>query len=59
MASKNDVAQQIASLLPDLAPLLPPKRRLWQSERERMNVFDAAALAIVATTFDFGVRRTA
>jgi len=58
-ASKNELADRIASILPDLAPLLPPKRKLWQSERECMNVFDAAGLAIAATTFHRADRRAA
>jgi Holliday junction resolvasome RuvABC endonuclease subunit len=58
-ATKNEVAEKIVGLLPELAPLLPPKRRLWESELERMNVFDAAAFALAAMASRSNARRAA
>lgn len=45
-ATKHEAAARIAELFPELGTLLPPERKPWQSEDERMNVFDAVALAI-------------
>ncbi len=47
-ATKHQIATRLGELLPELLPLLPPRRRPWEAERERMNVFDAAGLALVA-----------
>jgi len=30
----------------ELAPRLPPKRKVWKSEDPRMDIFDAAGLAV-------------
>jgi|SRR5690348_15036174 hypothetical protein len=43
-------AQFIASHIPVFQPLLPPPRKIWNSEDARMSIFDAAALAL--TFFD-------
>lgn len=43
--NKDAVARILAAQFPELAPLLPPPRKPWKSEDERMAVFDAAALA--------------
>jgi hypothetical protein len=43
-------AQFIASHIPVFRPLLPPPRKIWNSEDARMSIFDAAAL--VLTFFD-------
>ncbi len=49
-AGTNDNKQQIASRIteqfPELLSILPPKRKLWQSEDYRMSIFDAAAVGI-------------
>ena len=46
--TKHEVAEMIAMQFPDeLASRLPPKRKLWQSEDSRMDIFDAMALAVV------------
>lgn len=47
-ATIYDVATCLAEAFPELTPLVPPKRRPWQSEAERMKVFQALGLAIVA-----------
>src|ERR1035437_1478353 len=46
-ATKYEVARTIAKLFPELAATLPPPRKPWQSEDERMNVYDALSLAVV------------
>ena len=44
-ATNHDVATQLTALFPELASLLPQKRKFYDSEDERMNVFRAVALA--------------
>ena len=45
--TKHEVAEMIAKHFPnELASRLPPKRRPWTSEDGRMDLFDAAALAV-------------
>lgn len=44
--TKEEIATVIARELPDLAPKLPPKRKPWKSEDERLSIFDAASLAL-------------
>lgn len=45
--TKHELAQHLASLFPaELGFYLPPKRRLYNSEHPRMDVFDAAELAV-------------
>ena len=45
-ATKHEAAIRIVELFPELGMLLPPKRKPWMSEDERMNVFDAVGLAV-------------
>lgn len=45
-ATKYSIAKRLARYFPELAPDLPSPRKLWQSEDERMAVFDALALAV-------------
>lgn len=52
--TKHQVAIEIAKQFPELAPHLPQPRKPWMSEDERMNIFDAAAIAV---TF-FSLRRS-
>lgn len=47
-ATKQEIALAIARLFPELEVLTPRPRRPWTSEDDRMNVFDAVALALVA-----------
>jgi hypothetical protein len=44
--SKDTIAAAIATQLPALRPMLPPKRRIWESEHHSMAIFEAAALAL-------------
>lgn len=44
--NKHDVAAAIAALHPELAPRLPKRRRLWESERHVMAIFAAAGFAL-------------
>ena len=45
-SNKHQIATEIARRLPELLPWLPPPRKIWQSEDERFNIFDAASLAL-------------
>lgn len=45
-SNKHEIASALAERFPELAPKLPPKRKLWQSEDYRMTIFDAAALGV-------------
>lgn len=45
--NKDEAARLIAEWLPVLAPRVPPKRKIWMSEDQRINIFDAASLALV------------
>lgn len=46
--TKHDVAVAIAAVFPELTSRLPSKRKLWESEKEQMNVFDALSFALTA-----------
>jgi hypothetical protein len=48
--TKREIAEAIVREFPELEPRLPPIRKIWMSEDARMNIFDAAALAM--TFFD-------
>ncbi len=43
--TKHQIATTIAELLPELALQLPPFRKPWMPEDERMSIFDAASFA--------------
>jgi hypothetical protein len=45
-ATKYSIAQDLARLFPELQPKLPPRRKAWTSQDERMAIFDALALAV-------------
>jgi hypothetical protein len=46
--TNHDLAKRIAEIFPEeVASRLPPKRRLWESESARMDIFVALALAIM------------
>jgi Holliday junction resolvasome RuvABC endonuclease subunit len=52
--TKHEMAEMLAQKYPvELAAKLPPKRRAWENEDRRMDIFDAMAMAVV-----FGVDRT-
>jgi hypothetical protein len=44
--TKHAIALRIAEYFPELRVRLPRIRKPWMSEDERMNIFDAAALAL-------------
>lgn len=46
--TKHEIAVAIAAVFPEMAPRLPRRRRLWDSESEQMNVFDALSFALTA-----------
>lgn len=49
LGTKHDIAEIIAKRFPEeLADRLPPKRKLWNSEDCRMDIFDAVALALAS-----------
>lgn len=46
--TKHEMAEMLAKNYPiELAAKLPPKRRLWENEDGRMDMFDAVGLAVV------------
>ena len=46
--TKQEMAEMLVAQFPDeLASRLPPKRKTWESEDSRMDIFDAMALAVV------------
>jgi hypothetical protein len=45
--SKDAIAAAIVKEIPAFRPWLPRKRRIWDSERHSMAIFEAAALALV------------
>jgi endonuclease/exonuclease/phosphatase family metal-dependent hydrolase len=46
--TKQEMAEMLAKQFQDeLASRLPPKRKPWKSEDSRMDIFDAAALAVM------------
>jgi hypothetical protein len=46
--TKQEIAEAVARIFPELAPRLPRFRKPWMSEDERMNIFDAVSLALSA-----------
>lgn len=46
-STKHETAKVLITSFPELESVLPPKRRPWQSEDARMNIFDAVGLAVV------------
>jgi hypothetical protein len=44
--SKRKIAEAVAEFFPSLASRMPPPRKPWKREDERMGIFDAAAFAI-------------
>jgi hypothetical protein len=46
-ATKYKIAKLLAERVPEeFAAILPPKRRAWNSEDRRMDIFDALALTV-------------
>jgi hypothetical protein len=56
--TKQEMAEMLAMQFPDeLASRLPPKRKPWKSEDARMDIFDAAGLALVSGCLPQGAFR--
>jgi len=53
--TKPEIAETIATELPEFAPHIPPKRSIYRPESARMSIFDAAALAM---TYYFWERKS-
>jgi len=47
-ATKWEIAVAVSRLFPELEAWLPRKRKPWMSEDERMSIFDAVSLALIA-----------
>jgi Holliday junction resolvasome RuvABC endonuclease subunit len=45
-STRYEIAQVISRELPDLAPWLPPPKKIWMSENRWLGMFDAASLAL-------------
>lgn len=44
--TKHEIALAVADKFPELIPRLPPYRKPWMSEDERMAIFDACSFAL-------------
>lgn len=44
--TKHEIAKTIAEHFPELEPRLPPPRKPWMSQDERMSIFDAVAFGL-------------
>jgi hypothetical protein len=44
--NKQEIASAIGEIFPEFAPLVPPPRRNFDPEAERVNLFDALALVL-------------
>jgi hypothetical protein len=45
-ATKYSITKRLAETFPELAERVPQRRKIWQSEDERIATFDALALAV-------------
>ncbi|MEO8036657.1 MAG: hypothetical protein ABI837_19635 [Acidobacteriota bacterium] len=48
LSTKESVAVALAAELPELASLVPPRRKTWMSEHPNANIFDALTLLLHA-----------
>lgn len=44
--TKHEIASVIAKRFPEISPRLPPIRKPWMSEDNRMSIFDSVSLAL-------------
>jgi hypothetical protein len=51
--TKYEVSSAIANRFPELSGHLPRRRRAWENEDPRMNIFDATAFALAACSGRF------
>ncbi len=47
-STKQEIAEAIAEIFPELRSRLPRKRKPWTTEDERMSIFDAVAFVVAA-----------
>jgi Holliday junction resolvasome RuvABC endonuclease subunit len=59
LATKRQVAVALTQRFPELEPYLPPVRKAWMTEDERMSVFDAVAFTLALFEPARQVRATA
>lgn len=45
--NKDAMARLIVARFPELRPVLPPRRKMWMPQNERMTIFDSVAFATV------------
>jgi hypothetical protein len=50
IATKYSIAKRLAKAFPELQAKLPPPRKVYESEDERLSLFDALALAVTYAT---------
>jgi hypothetical protein len=50
--TKARIASALADRFPELRPRIPPARKRWTTEDERMHIFDALALALAVVSPD-------
>ncbi|MBU6142118.1 hypothetical protein KGO95_03315 [Patescibacteria group bacterium] len=48
--TKEEIAHALTTIFPELIPRLPRHREIWMTEDYRMNIFDAAALAVTGAS---------
>jgi hypothetical protein len=53
-SNKYEVASALAKQFPALALRLPPRRKIWKSEDNRMGIFDSAAVGVAYFTWRTG-----
>ena len=51
-STKTAIARNLASRFPELQSRVPPERKRWMNEDERMHIFDALSFAVVVITPD-------
>jgi hypothetical protein len=44
--TRYEIAEAVSRELSDLAPWLPPPKKIWMSEDRRLSIFDAASLGL-------------
>jgi hypothetical protein len=45
-STRYQIAETVSRELPDLAPWLPPPKKIWMSEHRWLGIFDAASLGL-------------
>jgi hypothetical protein len=47
VSTKAEIARTLAARFPELQSRVPPERKRWMNEDERMHIFDALSFAVV------------